>query len=235
MQQTGPVPTRFQVIGERSSGTNLVHRLLLRNSSMQASDELGWKHGFAQAIAVPAELAVICVLRNAADWALSMHSKPWHTVPELQKLEFSEFIRAPWNTIIDRPRYFNGARNLVGLPLLQDRDPLTGVMFETIFHLRRAKLASQIGYVNRARNCAILRLEDVQTDPEKMISSLLSGLGQPRSEQPIRPITKRLGSRFKPSVPERPVTPRNLTKDDLAFLRAQVNPEQERELGYDYC
>jgi hypothetical protein len=28
VRRTGPVPTRFQVLGERSSGTNLVQRLL---------------------------------------------------------------------------------------------------------------------------------------------------------------------------------------------------------------
>jgi hypothetical protein len=62
---------------------------------MRPSDALGWKHGFAQALAIPADLAVICVTRNAADWALSMHAKPWHAVPALQALAFSDFIRAP--------------------------------------------------------------------------------------------------------------------------------------------
>lgn len=234
VRPNGTAPTRFQVLGERSSGTNLVTRLLARNSAMQPCDLLGWKHGFVQAMAIPVDLAVICVVRNAADWALSMHAKPWHTVPEMQVLDFSGFIRAPWATIIDRPRYFGGAKALVGQPLQQDRDPSSGEIFDNLFALRRAKLASLLGHLNRDCTCALLRLEEVQASPESTIAALLAGLGQKDRSAPFRPIVKRLGMRFKPAVPDRPATPSHLSPDDLAFLRTQIDPEQEHILGYDY-
>ncbi len=222
------------MLGERSSGTNLVKRLLGRNTPMTPTEALGWKHGFPQAMAIPADLAVICVVRNAADWVLSMHAKPWHTVPALQRLSFGDFIRAPWQTIIDRPRYFGGASELVGQPLMQDRHPVTGATFANLFELRRAKLAALLGYLNRDCTCVILRLEEVQNDPEGLIAELMTSLGLPKSDAPFRPVAKRLGAKFKPAVPERPTTPDHLSRDDLAHLCAQVDPDTETSLGYCY-
>ncbi|MDU9003672.1 hypothetical protein [Sedimentitalea todarodis] len=233
-QRADTPPTRFQVLGERSSGTNLVKRLLGRNSALQPTEALGWKHGFPQAMAIPADLAVICVVRNAVDWALSMHSKPWHTVPELQRLAFSDFIRTPWQTVIDRPRYFDGVADTVGQPLLQDRDPVTGRTFENLMALRRAKLASLMGYLNRDCTCVVLRMEEVQTEPERRIDALLSALEQPRRETPFRPVGKRLGSKFKPAVQQRPQTPDRISSDDLAYLLAHLDRDAEARLGYLY-
>ena len=39
----GPVG-RYQVFGERSSGTNFVKRLVGRNTALIPTEELGWKH-----------------------------------------------------------------------------------------------------------------------------------------------------------------------------------------------
>lgn len=234
VRRTEALPTRFQVLGERSSGTNLVNRLLARNSNLNATEILGWKHGFPQMMAIPADLAVICVVRNAADWALSMHAKPWHTVPDMQALEFSDFIRAPWQTIIDRPRYFEGAKQLIGQTLQPDRHPLTGELFRNLFALRQAKLTSLLGFLNRDCTCAVLRTEEVQDAPEERIGQLVDALGGTGRGGGFRTVHRRLGSRFRPAIAERPATPDRITETDLAFLRAEVAREQESALGYSY-
>lgn len=234
VQRASTLPTRFQVLGERSSGTNFVKRLLGRNSPLKPTEALGWKHGFAPALAIPADLAVICVIRNAADWALSMHAKPWHTVPELQRLAFSDFIRAPWQTVIDRPRYFDGAAGMVGRPLMQDRDPVTGTIYDNLFALRRAKLASLLGYLNRDCTCVVLRMEEIQAGPQRRIDDLLTALAQPSRDAPFRSVAKRLGSKFKPAVKQRPETPGRISAGDLAYLRAHLDRDEEARLGYFY-
>lgn len=234
VNRIGPPPTRFQVLGERSSGTNLASRLLARNSHMQPSDALGWKHGFPAAIAIPADLAVICMVRNAAGWARSMHAKPWHTAAEMQALEFSEFLRAPWHSTIDRPRYFPASKGMVGQPLQQDRDPQSGCAFANLFALRRAKLTGLISYLNRGCTCVVLRIETLQAEPETIVDAVLSGLDQPARITPFRPVVKRLGSRFKAAIQSRPATPDHLAEKDLAFLRTQTDPDQEALLGYVY-
>lgn len=227
---------QYQVIGERASGTNFVSRLLGRNSALRPSQAMGWKHGFAQASAIPPDLAVIGVVRRADDWVRSMHARPWHCSNEMQRLAFSEFIRAEWDTCVDRPRYFEGAEQAgtVGQPLQHDRHPLTGQRFANIFELRKTKLDGLISYRNRSCNFVLLRLETVVADPEGILDRLLQDMGQPPRNQAFRPVVKRLGMRFKPAVDVRPGTPDRISDDDAAFLRSSVDSNQESALGYRY-
>ena len=234
--RAGDTPiTRFQVLGERSSGTNFVKRLLGRNTDLTPTEALGWKHGGPHMMAVPRDMAVICVVRRADSWARSMFEKPWHTTPEMQALPFTRFIRAPWNTLIDRPRYFRGlmAEGSVGAPLQPDRDPATGLPFDNLFALRRSKLASLLTLPARGCTCVVLRMEDVQADPQGALAQMSSVLGF-AAGAPYRPVVKRLGSKFKPSVPERPALPEDWDDADRAFLRAAIDPDQEAMLGYAY-
>ena len=203
---------------------------------MTPTEALGWKHGPPMAMAIPPDLAVICVVRRAEEWALSMHAKPWHTVPEMQLMTFSQFIRAPWDTIIDRPRYFEGAerQNIVGQPLQADRNPESGARYENIFALRRAKLAGLTTYLTRHATWVLLRMENVQANPEAMTDRVIAGLGLPQRTAPFRGVAKRLGSRFKPAVAERPSTPAGMSARDREFMLAELDLRQESALGYTY-
>lgn len=234
--RTGVPVTRFQVLGERSSGTNFAKRVLGRNTPLTPSEDLGWKHGFAQMTAVPPDMLVVCMLRNAADWVRSMHAKPWHCSAAMQALPLSGFIRAEWDTLVDRDRYFPEAARLglTGQPLQQDRDPLTGARFADIFALRRAKLAALTGFAARDCNLAILRMEELTAAPEATVDAILAGCGLPPREGPFRGIAKRLGSRFRAAIPDRPATPEALSPADLDYLRSRVDPAQEAALGYRY-
>ncbi|MFT5342773.1 MAG: hypothetical protein ACI9BH_001987 [Paracoccaceae bacterium] len=236
VQSNGTLAKRFQVLGERSSGTNFVKRLLGRNSALKPTEILGWKHGFPQMMAIPANLAVICVVRNAESWALSMFAKPWHTSKQMQTLEFAEFIRTPWDTIIDRPRYFDEARKIgyIGQPLQQDRHPMTGETFANLFALRQAKMNGMFSHLRRDCTCIVIRMEDAQAAPEASVDQLLNALGQPARDQPFRQVTKRLGARFNSSVDSRPETPAQMSADDLTFLKASLDLKTESQLGYSY-
>ena len=237
VQRTSDTPiTRYQVLGERSSGTNFVKRLLGRNSGLKPTEALGWKHSAPYMLAVPQDMAVICVVRRADTWARSMFEKPWHTTPAMQVLSFSDFIRAEWDTIIDRPRYFEGlvADGCTGAALQADRDPVTGARFANIFALRRAKLASLLSMTARDCTCILLRMEDAQAAPESTLDTMLTALGQPARTNPFKPVVKRLGSKFKPAIPDRPAAPEGWSADDLDFLKSQIDADQETRLGYSY-
>ena len=231
--RTGEPVRRFQVVGERSSGTNLMTRLLARNTALQPTDILGWKHGFPTAQAFPPDLAVICMVRAPGPWTLSMHARPWHTTPGMQALAYSEFIRAPWDTIVDRARYFPDHSASVGEPLPPDRDPDTGRAFANLLRLRRAKLTALLGYLNRSCTAALVRLETLQADPETTIDRLAAALGQPPRTAPFETIRRRLGARFKPAIPARPATPKSICDEDRAYIRAELDKSHETALGYE--
>lgn len=234
--RTGVPVTRFQVFGERSSGTNFAKRVLGRNTPLTPSEDLGWKHGFPQMIAVPADMVAVVTVRNAADWVRSMHAKPWHCSAVMQALPFSEFIRAEWDTLVDRDRYFEEAARLglTGQPLQQDRHPLTGARFADIFALRQAKLTAHLGFAARGCNVAILRMEDLTAAPEETVDAFLAAFALPPRDGAFRGIARRLGSKFRPAIEARPETPAALPAQDRAHLRARVDSAQEAALGYSY-
>ncbi|MEO0866810.1 MAG: hypothetical protein AAFY39_20025 [Pseudomonadota bacterium] len=233
--RAGDTPiTRFQVLGERSSGTNFVKRLLGRNSALKPVEVLGWKHGFTHMMAVPQDMGVICVVRDPLAWTLSMFDKPWHTTPQMQALPFSDFIRARWDTIIDRPRYFDGLvpDGSTGAPLQMDRDPLTGQPFDTLFALRSAKLRSLLTLLERDCTCVMLRMETAQADPEGTVTRLARTFGTAPAQN-HRPVVKRLGSKFKPAIAHRPAKSATWSEADLNFARDQLDLTLESALGYD--
>ena len=47
---------------------------------------------------------LVLVVRRAEDWVRSLFARPWHTTPAMQMLEASDFLRAPWETVVDHPR-----------------------------------------------------------------------------------------------------------------------------------
>lgn len=236
VRQSGTVrPTQFQVLGERSSGTNLVKRLLGRNTSLKPTEALGWKHGFCHTVAAPEDFLVVCVVRNAADWAISMHAKPWHASVEMQRMTFSDFIRTPWLSEVDAGRYFPDARRMgaVGQPLQFDRHPLTGEPMDNLFALRRVKLDALLGWFNRHSTVALVRMETVTEAPEAFLDALLHRLDLPPRDG-YSPVLKRLGSKFRPRVTPRPPTPPSLGSDDINFLRKTLDTDLEARLGYHY-
>ena len=231
----GFVPTRYQVIGERSSGTNYVKRLLGRNTPLAPVELLGWKHAPLQAMAVPRDLIVVLSLRNAVDWVLSMFAKPWHTTAAMQALEFTEFLRSPWDTIVDHQKYFgNTGPMMVGEPLQPDRNPQTGAPYENVFRLRTGKLAAHLTYYNRGCSFVIARHESVLADPESFLDMFRKSMGLPETTDPLKPVVKRLGSRFAPAVQNRPLRPDTLSPEDHAFLCRELDLKLESALGYDY-
>lgn len=233
--RTPTAPTRFQVFGERSSGTNFVKRLLGRNTALTPIEDLGWKHGFPQMTAIPADTMVVCTVRDARHWALSMHAKPWHCPAEMQRLSFPAFLRAPWVTVADHPRYFPQVAALggAGQPLQHDRHPLTGLPFANLFALRRAKLDALLSYMDRGCTVLLCRMEVAQSNPEGFVGAVCAALDLP-APNGFRPVVKRLGSKFRPAVADRPETPEALAPEDLAFLKDQLDLTLEARLGYSY-
>ncbi|MEM8576748.1 MAG: hypothetical protein AAGF60_02755 [Pseudomonadota bacterium] len=234
VQRRGDV-RRINVLGERSSGTNFVKRLIGQNSALRPVELLGWKHGFPSAAAIPPDIAVVLCVRGADNWARSMHAKPWHAAPELQRLGFSDFIRAPWTTVLDKMKYFEttGLPAAQGQPLQYDRHPLTGAPFENLFALRRAKLQGLLSYLARDCTVVLCRMEDAQAAPEAFLDRVLAPLGHARQEA-FKPVYKRLGSRFAAAVPDRPAPPEEMSAEDRAFMQTQLDPAQEAALGYSY-
>ena len=231
----GPRPAAFAVFGERCSGTNYARALIRRNLGLPARDDLGWKHGFPHALAYPETVLAVVVVREAFAWARSLYARPWHAPEALQRLAFSAFLRAPWDSVVDRADYFGLPRrsDLIGAPLQLDRDPFSGAPFANIFRMRNAKTAAFLGMARRCPNFVALRHEDLAAAPEAVLARLGAAFGLALGG-PFRGVHRRLGTRFAPKVADRPPPPERFAAEDRAFVLAELDRAQERRLGYDY-
>lgn len=233
----GEDPVQFQVLGERASGTNVVRKTIERNCRMVRSEGLGWKHGFPVMVAVPQDLLVVMAFRNAIGWALSMHRRPWHAHPEMQALTFSDFLRAEWNSVVDRPGDFEMIHPelaVQGQPLQFDRHPITGKPFENLIALRRAKMDAVLGMMNRDCSFALVQLEAIQSHGAQFMTDYREYFGAVARRDYHRAVTRKMGNRFRPSVRERPATPGEVSAEDRSFILSQLDLESERLLGYSY-
>ncbi|MHA3978374.1 hypothetical protein ACW9UR_11875 [Halovulum sp. GXIMD14794] len=230
-------PRRFQVIGERCSGTNYLHHLVRKNLPLKPSSALGWKHGFPSAVAVAPDLLVVVVARRADDWARSLYARPWHANPGVTKHGFPEFIRSAWRTKVRldvRARLAPWDARM-GQALQWDRHPLTGRSFGNIFMLRNAKLSAHMGYMFRAGNVLVVPLERVADDPERFITETAEAFAlTPRS--PFRPADGTYGHHmfWRKRDDEIDLPPETLSDEDRAFMLSKLDMKQERRFGYTY-
>ncbi|WP_050931250.1 hypothetical protein [Aestuariivita boseongensis] len=232
----GP-PDMYQVLGERASGTNLIRKIIQRNARIFRTEGLGWKHGFPTMVAIPRDLLVVCAFRNAEDWAISMYKRPWHAHPNMQALGFSDFLRAPWLSIVDRPADFEMIHHemkVEGMDLQFDRHPLTGERFGNLFALRRAKMEALLGMLNRDCHIALVKLEPFLADPEAFMTDFRAFYGLDPKREDFRMPSRRMGNNFNPSVENRDPAPERLSEDDRAFMLSQLNMPLETALGYSY-
>ena len=228
-------PSCFQVIGERCSGTNYLQQLILANTGLTVTNIAGWKHGFPVFAALPDTVVLIVIVRNAASWARGMFIKPWHASPEMLDLDYDSFIRHRWNSYVDHSNNFDlpPGDDRVGKPLQYDRHPLTGVVFENIFQLRRAKLEAHRGILSRDVNSTITTHERLLRDPEGFINQFAEVFSLSKNKTFVNPSgyygwswpERRLAINVPSLIPSR---------ENLLFLSEHSDEALERFFGYSY-
>lgn len=228
-------PKQFLVLGERSSGTNLLSVTIRQNLNLTPYTAPIWKHGFPTFPALPEDCLTVAISRRADAWVRSMFSRPWHATGQIRGLEFSEFIRHPWDSVIDNRFMFKAYVDtpLARRPLQYDRHPITGKPFENIFRLRTAKLKALTGLHNRGIDVAFASLETILADPAAYLNGLAAAYDLPPPTAPALP-EKRMGG--ADSWAHRTLAPpTELSAEDHDFMVSQLDTRLEARLGYSYA
>lgn len=239
-QSGGVAPSELMVFGERNSGTNLVHALLTRNLPALADSpgdrigkygfRYGWKHGFPQMLAAPDTCLAVAVFRHPETWVRSMHARPWHALPGLRDLPFEDFLRAEWVSRVDEANFGVTRDDPRALAELHyDRHPLTGARFANLAQLRNAKTQGFLSLPARFANCLLVRTEDVQAAPERLVEHVAKAYGLARLPA-FQPVTERRGKPADGAFTPEPRAP--LSEADRAFLWQELDGDQEGRLGY---
>ncbi|PIB25668.1 hypothetical protein BFP76_00610 [Amylibacter kogurei] len=236
-----PNINEFFVFGERNSGTNFVDALLRNNFpqlGQSANDRItkfgfryGWKHGFPQMIAAPDTTLAVVMFRSPERWAQSMHRQPWHSAKYLRDISFSDFIRAPWQSIVDEKNFgiTSGADARAHVELQWDRHPLTGAGFDNVIQLRNAKTMGFLSLKNRFQNVIFARYEDVANAPDAFIALISKTYGLSASSNFI-PVDQQRGRKIDGDfVPHKYD---DLSRADHDFIWSELDKKQEKILGY---
>jgi hypothetical protein len=228
----GNAPIRsIQVYGQRCSGTNVLIRSIEANLGRDAFTEAqGFKHWFVpEQVLFPRDVMVLVVARDPVDWVRSLHRQPWHAHPDLKRLDFSDFIRAPWHSYWDTE--FWGVEQdhpVLGREMLHERCPHTGERFANALAKRTAKLRHWSDLHDRAHHVALLGHDAFVADPAGVIAALSAATGIP-CVQPFVAQDSYKGQGHRPFTPT-PYPP--VSDSDLAHIHAWLDPEVEARFGF---
>jgi hypothetical protein len=226
---------RFQVLGERGCGTNIIRKTVRDALHIKRTEALGWKHGFPAMIALPPSFLTICALRAPDQWAQSLYKRPWHAAPQIQTLDFATFLRSPWHAIVDKLGHFEGIPprlHPLGEELQWDRHPITGAPFETIFAMRNLKHRALLGLPARGASVVYVSLDAFNAAPEGFLANLAATFGLSPTARGYAPTERRMGNRWTASVPGRTPAPQHWSDTDLHFMHSQLDPRIETALGF---
>lgn len=233
-----PAPLkRFQVLGERSCGTNFMDVLLARNTGLERTRDYGWKHSFPQFSSVLRDDLLVICFRDPETWLRSMYVKPWHVPDARVNVTFSEFLRAPWETVMDMPGAMNavGRRQSLGLPAQGDRHPITGLPPANPVRLRNLKNAAFLGVLERRCNVALIRHEDLTLQPQDTVGQICDLFGIAMNQGEFFVPARRLGEMTQRSIQgDRRDATATYSDSDRAFVRAELDHETEQRLGYSF-
>ncbi len=226
---------RFQVLGERGCGTNVIRKTVQDALQIKRTEALGWKHGFPNMIALPPTFLTICAVRAPQKWAHSLFKRPWHAAPVVQSLGFSDFLRNPWHSYVDKLGHFDGIAprlHPLGEELQWDRHPITGARFENIFAMRNLKHRALLGLPTRGASVVYVSLDAFNAAPESFLADLSQSFGLAYTEQGYAPVERRMGNRWTAAIENRPTTPDTWTPDDITWMNSQLDAETEATLGF---
>lgn len=230
----GPV-NRFQVLGERGCGTNVIRKIVQDSLRIRKTEALGWKHGFPSMIALPPSFLTVVAVRNPQAWAHSLYKRPWHAAPSVQRLGFEAFLRTPWQSYVDNMGHFDGiAPRLapLGEEMQWDRHPITGARFETIFAMRNLKHRALLALPERGASVVYVSLDAFTAAPESFLADLADAFSLTATERGYAPVARRMGNRWTAAVQGRAPAPDTWAADDLAWMHSQLDTHTEATLGF---
>jgi hypothetical protein len=122
--------TKFTILGERCSGTNLLQKIIETNFELEYSNDFHHKHffGFCNYSKNPEtnNTLFICIVRNVYEWCLSLFEKQHN----LRKTKyFMEFCTQEVHSFDDNEK-----------EIVCDWNPDTGTPYKNIFEMRKAKI-----------------------------------------------------------------------------------------------
>jgi hypothetical protein len=221
----------FQVFGERRTGTNYVARLISDNLEIKETTKYGWKHSYPTMPCIARSALIVVVVRSPLAWLSSLHNRPFAKSHE--GLSFPDFLRTQWYDQYRARDFGHGRWGYEGMPKDRlvanqlDRHPITGARFANPLELRTVKNQCFLGLTSRESNCVIVDYDvanDTPVDTVRAIAALFDVSIREHVEVPGHVGAK---GHQKPRV-----TAKDMSAQDLAFIRDNLDFNLEARLGF---
>ena len=165
---------KYQIYGERCSGTNYLENLININFDVQITWEYGHKHFFGftdDKLKNSDDVLFICIVKNLPDWINSFY-REMHHLPLKYKKNMSqeekidEFLNKEiWSINDHKYRYKTYDKEL-----MIDRNMYTGERYKNIFELRHTKIKWMLEDLpNKVKNCIFIKYEELINDFDKTL------------------------------------------------------------------
>ena len=214
---------RFQVYGQRCSGTNALIKLIEKHfGALQFTEEFGFKHWLVpEDVRIPSDVIVLVIAREVGQWLRSLHKNPWHAHPELKAVDFSAFIRAEWRSIWDEDFWgMDAGHPLFGKPIAEEMCPRTRKPFPNALAMRTAKLANWLDLAQSAENSLIVSHDVLVNNASRLIDMFEEKSGCRRS-RPFEPLTTYKGQGESSFKPKRYA---DMNEADSRFVASNTDP-----------
>lgn len=173
--------SKFKVIGERNSGTNLMSSLIKENTQLEEVDSSCWfshtghKHFFTKETIslVEDDTLVIAMVRSYPDWVNSMRVRPYHLQWNLHKLKIDPLDTDWWTQPFYSVKGSTFPKPEERDYVWNDLDPETKQPDKTIAHSRNRKMKFLLDELpNLVQHSAIIKFEILKDDQLQILTQL---------------------------------------------------------------
>ncbi len=218
----------YFVLGDRCSGTNFFHRLILDNFDVPPDDLGEWKHFFGHdkfnktAIDNPDSI-FLCVIRNPVDYLMSFWNSPHHQPPE-RLLNLETFLLSEFYSTGSPPER---------LEIMEDRNYLNeNKRFKNVFEARSIRCNYLLNILPTiASKTYFTTFENLKYNTINVLDSIKNKFNLKKTKDEYY-VEKQCVHVYK-IFPNRPIKENYpVTEDTLQIIRSNLDWKIENQLGY---
>jgi hypothetical protein len=223
-------PSRFQIFGERNSGTNYISKLLSTNfHDFHETGAFGWKHGRPGTRKIdgctrptllkgrnPSTVFVV-VVRDPIDWLHSFYATLHHT-KHLKSKSFSSFVRSPLLSYVKKNH-----------PFLEDLSLETKGPYANVIAMRNEKYRIWLDVERVVSFFILVNYDHVVDNREAFLSCFAAKFGLARAEKSVTEVNTVKGSAHGCKYVRTPYP--SISLRDFRFVSTRIDTDQEMKMG----
>ena len=206
-------PKNFTILGERSSGTEILKQFILDNFDIPYTQDFGSTHFFGfydYKYIFTEETLFLCIVRDPVDWINAFYHNPQYIPIQNQSLD--NFLEKPFysiwpNEIKNEIKRESTIESIIS----EDRNIITHQPYENIFELRKVKTEYLTKTLPKlVKHHELIRYEDLLENPKLILENMQQTYGFA-----VKP--------FTPPKQVQPNTPTPFSDETIQYIKSKLD------------